>query len=148
MNAGGSDCSQQNLEHGELDGLVAERSTFADRINEAEDNSGGILGDFTAADEAKGEEPECTIESRLDNLRVGGFERRDEWLKQEVGIGRRQSVEWGAGGGIGRIIGESLELVESRFAGGNELGVFSPGNILDNLVQRRPQHPPAAGGST
>lgn len=148
MNAGGSDCRQQNLEHGELDGLFAERSTFADRINEAEDNRGGILGDFTATDEAKREEAERTIESRLDNLRVGGFERRDEWLEQEVGIGRRQSIERGAGGGIGRIIGESLELVESGFAGGNELRVFSPGHIFDNLVERRPQHPSAAGGAT
>ena len=69
------------------------------------------------------------VRTRLDDLGVGRIEGGDEWLKLEVSKRRDRK---------GRR--------QSRFAGGDELGVFPSSKPHSyDLVERRPQHPTTAG---
>lgn len=147
--ARGADGRKEKPEHGELDGLVAKRSALASGINEAEDEGGGrgiIGGGDLAADESGREEPGNAVECGLYNLGGPRVEGQNEGLEDEIRVlWGRNAVERGAGSGIRGGIGEGFELVESGFASGDQLGVFSPGDVLDDLVQGGAQHTAAAG---
>lgn len=155
LDAGGADGGKEKPEHSELDGLVAKRSALAGGINKAENEgcSSGIIGgggDLAAADETEIEEPGCAVECGLHDLGGPRVDGQNEGLEDEMGVvGGRNAVERGAGSGIGIRggIGEGFELVESGFASGNQLGVFSPGDVLDDLVQGGAQQPATAGGT-
>lgn len=150
--AGGADSGKEKPEHGELDGLVAKRSALAGGINEAEDEGGGsgvIGGGDLAADESRGKQPGNAVECGLDNLGGPRVEGQNEGFEDEIGVlGGRNAVERGAGSGIRGRIGEGFELVESGFASGDQLGVFPPGDVLDDLVQGGAQHAATAGRAT
>lgn len=61
-------------------------------------------------------------------------------------VERRDAIERFAGKGIGvGGVGEGIELVERGPAGGNELRMFSPRGILDDLIEGRSEHPTTAG---
>lgn len=46
---------------------------------------------------------------------------------------------------MGGIVGDGIELVEDGFTGGNEMGVFAPRCVFDDLVERRAEGAAAAG---
>jgi hypothetical protein len=120
---GRSNGSKQKPEHGELNGLVAQGSALAGRINEVENEGaffGGAINLNLAADKAEGEEPKSTVESGLNDLGGRRVESHDDRLEDEMSIvGGRDAVERCAGSGIGVRggVGEGFELVESGLAG-------------------------------
>lgn len=96
--------------------------------------SGGV---DLAADQAQGEQPEGAIECRFNNFRRGRIKSHDEGLQDEIGIRSRETIERGAGSWIDRVVNYGIKLVESGLAGGDELRVFPPGDVLDDLIKRR-----------
>lgn len=136
----GADGGDEELEGGELDGVVGGgASEGAGGVEEAGEE-GGVPsrrgGVDLAAEEAEGEEPEEAVEGGVEELRgVGGVEGEEESGEEGVGVGRRQAHQGGGILIIGLVVVDGLEEVERGLAGGDKVGVLAPGRVLDDLVE-------------
>lgn len=148
---GRSNSGEQDPENSKLDCFITKSPALTDGIYKAE-NVGvgtwvmaGAGGVDLAADQAQGEQLEGAVECRFNNFGRGRVESHDEGLQEEIGIGRREAIERGAGSWIDRVVNDRIKLVQSGLAGGDELLVFPPGDVLDDLIKRRTQYPATAG---
>lgn len=138
---GRSNSREQDPEKSKLDCFIPKSPTLRDGIYKVENVGAGTRGRCRdggvdlAADQAQGEQPEGAIECRFNNFGRGRVESHDERLQDEIGIGRREAIERGAGSRIDRVVNDRIKLVESRLASGDELRVFPPGDVLDDLIK-------------
>lgn len=148
---GRSNGGEQDPENSKLDCFIPKSPALTDGIYKAENVGGGSWvragagGVDLAADQAQGEQPEGAIECRFNNFGRARIESHDEGLQDEIGIGGREAIERGAGSWINRVVNDRIKLVESGLAGGDELRVFPPSDVLDDLIKRRTQYPATAG---
>lgn len=126
--------------------------TFADGLNELgkEKGLGSAGGIGLAAKIAVGNELLDAVKGGIDDLENAGGGGVDERAEDELGLGERvlsgSTVVKGARKGgsrirvsvseRGRIVGGS-EAKDEGFALVSELGVFAPGGVLNDLVERR-----------
>lgn len=131
-----SDGGEEDSEHGELDGVVAEAAGLADGVDEAEEDEFGGGGVDLAAEEAEGEELEGAVEGGLDDLGVGGVDGEEERGEDGLGVGEDEADDGGVGV-VERGVGEGVEFVEGGFGGGDQMRVLPPRRVLDDFVEGR-----------
>lgn len=88
-----SDGGEEDAKDGQLNGLLADAANLADRVDELVEKRIRRRGADLAPEEGEREELERAIESRLNNLGVGGIEREKEWLKDGICIGGGETEE-------------------------------------------------------